>query len=82
MCTPMLLTPMLLPFFGLKEEKLTLWRPITFGIGFIYLIMLALGRIICGAHWVSDVTMATMIVILVGVLLMVVNDLIIIKKKN
>ena len=69
-----LLSPALLPLFGLDEKKLKLWQPIVFGIALIYLLLIASARVRVGAHWCSDVSFAIILASLINICLILIHD--------
>ena len=56
-----MLFPGFLPLFGMKEEKLRIWQPITFVIAALATYLVGFARILVGAHWLSDVSVAVTI---------------------
>ena len=81
MMAVVLFAPMLLHLFELKEEKRKIWEPISFAIGLILLVILAFARVLVGAHWVSDVSFATIFVSLLGIVMILINDKVKVKAK-
>ncbi len=69
-----LAVPAFLPLFGLKEEKLKLWQPIAFGLGLVFLLLLAFARVQVGAHWTTDVSFAMLFVSCLAICLILIND--------